>query len=76
MKTFSQVVLSRIADWIQGSKNFHGVRDQDLKQFWDQGSKFKVEMWNQARETIPRYDPDDGACYRNRKPEAKDFEKV
>ena len=39
-------------------KNFHGVRDQDLQQFWDQGSKFKVELWDQAEENIPLYDPD------------------
>ena len=40
-----------------GIKKFHGVRDQDLQQFWDQGPKFKVEMWDQVGENIPRYDP-------------------
>ena len=29
-----------------------------MQQFWDQGSKFKVEMWDQVGENIPRYDPD------------------
>ena len=33
---------------MQGSKNFLGVGDQDLQQFWDQVSKFKVEMGDQA----------------------------
>ena len=29
-----------------------------IKKFsWGQGSRFKVEMWNQAAENIPRYDP-------------------
>ena len=28
-----------------------------MQQFWDQGSKFNVEMWDQVEEDIPRYDP-------------------
>ena len=41
---------------MQGSNNFLGVGDQDLQQFWDQVSKLKVEMGDQAVENIPRYD--------------------
>ena len=29
-----------------------------MQQFWDQRSKFKVEMWDQAGNNIPRYDPE------------------
>ena len=59
-------------DWIQGSKNFHGVRDQDLQQFWDQGSKFNVEMWDQVGENITRYDP--GISYgAGRRTTSRDF---
>ena len=40
-----------------GIKNVLGVGDQDLQQFGDQVSKFKVEMGDQVGENIPRYDP-------------------
>ena len=50
-----QLIQPRLNPGIK--KNFHGVRDQDLQQFWDQGSKFKVEVWDQAGENIPRCDP-------------------
>ena len=33
---------------IQGSRNFHGIRDQDLQQFWDLGSKLIAKMWDQS----------------------------
>ena len=36
---------------IQGSRNFHGIRDQDLQQFWDQSGN-----------NIPRYDPELSCC--------------
>ena len=29
-----------------------------MQQFWDQGSKFKVKMGDQAGQNIPRYDPE------------------
>ena len=50
-----QLIQLRLNPGIQ--KNFHGVREQVLLQFWDQGSKFKVELWDQAEENIPHYDP-------------------
>ena len=40
-----------------GIKQIHGIRDQVLQQFWDQGSKFKAQMWDQSAKNIPCYDP-------------------
>ena len=40
-----------------GIKKIHGIRDQVLQQFWDQGSKFKAQMWDQSAKNIPCYDP-------------------
>ena len=50
-----QLIQPRLNPGIQ--KNVHGVRDQDLQQFWDQESKFKVGLWDQAEENIPCCDP-------------------
>ena len=41
-----------------GIKKIHGIRDQVLQQFWDQGSKFKAQMWDQSAKNIPCYDPE------------------
>ena len=41
-----------------GIKKIHGIRDQVLQQFWDQGSKFKAQMWDQSAKNIPWYDPE------------------
>ena len=40
-----------------GIKKIHGIRDQVFQQFWDQGSKFKTQMWDQSAKNIPCYDP-------------------
>ena len=40
-----------------GIKKIHMIRDQVLQQFWDQGSKFKAQMWDQSAKNIPCYDP-------------------
>ena len=39
-----------------GIKQIHGIRDQVLQQFWDQGSKFKALMRDQSAKNIPCYD--------------------
>ena len=51
----------------QGS-NFCGLRDQDSRHFWNQGSKFWVKIWDQLRKNIPRYDPDKEEREREKEP--------
>ena len=36
---YTQLIQPRLNP---GIKNIHGIRDQALQQFWDQGSKFKA----------------------------------
>ena len=53
-KVYTQLIQPRLNPRI---RKIHGISDQVLQQFWDQGSKFKAQMWDQLAKNIPCYDP-------------------